>query len=253
MDGSKSSRIEVGKDYEGEKKNKAAPNVDFLPKIPEGHQPRKIVDTEYGPAIRHVVTPEDAKRQVEGATVLNAESDGPKIFSPRDDPRYQGILEGRCCNICVHHDKDMAAQAMLEQNFIERLIHDERWKADWFDDWRIWGICKAFYDGKYARIVHGDAPATCAASDVDSDKKVGSSEGMEQIPCPHFRNTLEHGDTMHASAAGVFGPTKSGKGLDYIRKHEAERSMQDKAEGVKRRFEVAKSRLQIRQQVKKEK
>jgi len=260
------SRIEVLEDHEGKKKQlareqaaqgKIPQDVSFLPPLPEGHQPRQIVDSEFQgekvKAIRHVVTKEDAKQQVDGSTLLSGEDGGPKIFSPRDDPRLQGILEGRSCLICTEFDQDMAAQAMAEQNFIERMHHDERWKSEWFDDYRIWGVCKAFSDSEGLRLNHGDAPATCAASDIDSDKPVGSEEGMEQIPCPYFKNRLQEGDTMHASAAGVSGPTKSGKGKDYIEKHQVERPVQEKAEGAKRRFEVAKSRLEVQQRAAREK
>jgi hypothetical protein len=246
------SKIEVGRDYDGEKKAREEQEkdprkkFDLLPPTP-GFQPREIVDTEHGPAIRHIVTPEQAKRQLRGTDkTVAGDEDGPRIVAPKDDPRYQGIIEGRSCLACTHHDKEWAAVAMKEQNFIERLLIDERWQSEWFDDWRIWGICHKFSSGEGLRIVHGDSPATCAASDIDSSKPIGSKEGSKQIPCPHFRV----GDIMKSSRAGVHGPTASDAASAYIAEMEANRPDKEKAEGLKRRAQQAKHRLDIRRRAK---
>lgn len=214
--------------------------VDLLKKIPvtgnEGliDKPRgdgkyMPVGTEDGVKYRKIITPDDIRREKK----MSGSEPG-KLIMPKDDPRYEALVEKRICINCIYHNRPLAAKAMRDQQFIERLLHDERYKTEWFNDFRKFGICEVFSDDAGTRLVDGDAPAVCAASDADSTKLPGTPEGQEQIPCPHWEEATESGKLV-ATRHGVRGVGRRNQEAAnaYIEEHQKKKPYYDRVSGRK--------------------
>jgi len=211
--------------------------VDLLNKVPDpplldkpGTDGKYMpVGTKEGTKYRKIVTPEDIRKDLK-----MKQPDPGKLILPKDDPRYQALTEKRVCLNCIHHNKEMAAQAMQEQKFIERLLHDERYRTEWFNDFRKFGVCEIFSDGQGLRLVDGDAPAICAASDLDSTKPIDTPEGQEQLACPYWEEATDAGKLI-ATRHGTRGIGKRGREASnaYVEAHQRKKQYYDQVSGRK--------------------
>ena len=154
---------------------------------------------------RKVITQEDREEsaEVRQKLVTLSEDKGTTIKVDKNDPRYEAAVKGRVCCNCVFFNRELAQEAIRQQRFMERAVHEERWRPEWLKNIAQFGVCEQFSDGQGLRLNEPFAPATCAASDVDSTKLPGTEAGMAQIECPHFRSRMEHGEKFTSSRAGT--------------------------------------------------
>lgn len=172
---------------------------------------------------KRIVTPEDVKKDTDGSVAV-AENSGIVTGMNQDDPRFQSILEGRKCGICRHFDNEAAMVAMREQKFVERVMKDEKWREEWFNDYSQYGVCWVFSGDSGLRLNDPNAQATVAASDLDSSLTPGSAEGMAMQQCPYFVDVTKYGTTMTASRSGVRGPTtRREEARAYVLAHQERR------------------------------
>jgi len=148
-----------------------------------------------------VHTPDEAREAEEAKRNQRTLADDgvTKYVVDKDDPRYENAIKGRFCGNCRHHRIDEAQKDMIKQRFIERLVHEEDWKPEWFKNWGAAGYC----DFLAERLIAWEAPAVLPASDLDSALVVGSSDGMVLMPCPNFVSKAEKGGIIISSKHGV--------------------------------------------------
>jgi len=192
---------------------------------------------------RRIVTPDDIRK--EGRKV--SDDEGIQIWKGGDcevDPEHRG----RTCSECLHSNRELAATAMHEQKFIERLLKDERYRSQWFTDFTQIGACEIFSDSSGIRLVFPNAPAICAASDLDSSLGLSTEEGKRQIPCPHFVDRRDQAKAiMHSSKSGVRGPsTRNREAMEYVRRHQANKPKYDYYTGYQRDQEDMQKHLERR-------
>jgi hypothetical protein len=121
-----------------------------------------------------------------------ADEDGtPLVVLPTESEVGQAISTGRLCMFCKHWDLELGQEECRRQKFWQRMLNDEKYRPEWFEDPRTYGLCKA-WDG---RLVPSIAPATCVKSDLDSDL-YHQPGGMDKLPCPHFWDKRVHGSGM---------------------------------------------------------
>lgn len=124
---------------------------------------------------------------------------GIRTVISKDDPRYEAAIKGQFCGNCRHHKITEAQQAMVQERFLERLVHEEEWKLEWLKDWGKAGMCDHFE----GRLIAWENPIVIARSDVDSTVAVGSVEGMERRSCPYFVSKAEKGGMIISTKHGV--------------------------------------------------
>lgn len=150
------------------------------------------------------------------------------VLVQEDDPRYQAAIANRKCEHCSHFDNEQALIAMREQNFVERIVNDDKWREEWFNDYEHYGVCTAFSDSGGLRLNDPNSPGICAASDLDSSLPMGSDEGSVMCLCPYYKNRKEDAFAI-SSRAGVRGPTKrDSEARVYAREHDGRRHRGEK-------------------------
>lgn len=141
-----------------------------------------------------------------------------------NDPMFQAATLGRRCGDCVNWDREACQRAMLEQKFVERLVHQERWREHWLEDYANYGVCWAFSDSHGLAVWPQNHETVIPRSHIDSSLAMGSAEGSEKVLCPYYENRKDRGRFATASAAGVRGPsTRDREAAEYVRYHDERR------------------------------
>ena len=92
---------------------------------------------------------------------------------------------------CRHFNWEAGQQAMKEQRFVERMLLEERYRAEWFENWQMYGFCD-LWEG---RLILANVPALCMRWDLDSSL-VNKPEGQKTVPCPHYEERSGKGDKL---------------------------------------------------------
>jgi len=99
------------------------------------------------------------------------------------------------CMECSNFDIASGQQAIFDQKFWHRMIHDEKYRGEWFENSKTYGFCKLI--GEH-RIKPATSKCTMIASDEDSSLE-GTPKGIKPIPCKHFVLRRTKGSTMSIS------------------------------------------------------
>ena len=105
------------------------------------------------------------------------------------------------CVECTNFDIASGQRAIFDQKFWHRMVHDEKYRAEWFENSKSYGFCRII--GQH-RIKPANSRCTMIGSDMDSSI-AGTPEGIKPVPCQHFRERRTKGDTMSISRSGVRG------------------------------------------------
>jgi hypothetical protein len=125
-----------------------------------------------------------------------ADKDGrPLVVLPSDSEVGRALTTQRLCLFCTNWDLELGQEECRKQKFWQRMLKEEKYRPDWFEDPRTYGLCKAF-DG---RLVPSIAPATCVASDLNAEK-YNKPGAMDKLPCPFYRDKRETGSRMFIGA-----------------------------------------------------
>lgn len=115
----------------------------------------------------------------------------PLVIIPQDSELGKAVTMQHAHGFCRHFNLQQGQQECLDQQFWDRMMREEKYKAEWFDDPRTYGMCP-FFDGRLMGFWH---PALVLMSDIDSSLQ-GTKAGFEKKACPHFENVKERGSGM---------------------------------------------------------
>ena len=115
----------------------------------------------------------------------------PLVVMPNDSEVGRALTVNRLCGFCKNWDHELGQKECQRQKFWQRMLRDEKYKADWFEDPRSYGLCRVFE----GRLVPFVAPATCVKSDFD-EAVYGKPGANDKIECPFFKDKRKHGSSM---------------------------------------------------------
>lgn len=143
-----------------------------------------------------VLTPEQLVERRK--KIHRADEKSPIIVAP-DAKDLQRVLQtGNICGGCAHWRLDQAQQDMIDQRFWERMLQEEKYRNEWFENKGSYGYCQHFE----GRAIPFNAPATNLASDHDASL-YNTKKGMEKVPCPMYKE--RKGSTMSISRSHTRG------------------------------------------------
>ena len=135
---------------------------------------------------------------------LRTSCDDACIILPSDCDIVELTKQGIRCGHCRNCNVEEAQREMRKQNFVERMLREEKYRLEWFRlvdgtiDVTAYGLCDVFD----WRLVDRLAVATCHREDVDESLK-NSKKGREKIPCPFFEPVTGKGAKMVVSRSGA--------------------------------------------------
>lgn len=129
---------------------------------------------------RRVITQSDLEKRRK--TVKRTDDAEPLVVLPDEAAVAQTLKAKRLCGHCRNFDLQAGQEAMRRQRFSERMLREEKYRAEWFEHWNTYGFCKHFE----GRLIPAGNAAVIMRSDIDS-----SSEGktrMDKVPCPNYQD-----------------------------------------------------------------
>lgn len=131
--------------------------------------------------------------------VHRADENQPIIVLPEGNEANLINSTKHICLECSNFDIAAGQHAIFDQKFWHRMMHDEKYRQEWFENSDSYGFCRII--GEH-RIKPATSRCTMIASDNDSSLG-GTPEGIKPIPCPHFVLRSAKGSTMSISRSHV--------------------------------------------------
>lgn len=137
-----------------------------------------------------LLTREQIMRRAEEVT-RDEKTGQPLVIIPRDSD-LGGVIEAqRICGFCRNWDLELGQVECRRQSFWPRMLREEKYRQEWFDDPGSYGLCHVFE----GRLIPSLAPAVCSAEDMDSGLR-GKKGATDKKACPHFRDKRTSGSRM---------------------------------------------------------
>jgi hypothetical protein len=137
-----------------------------------------------------VMTPQQIAARTERMT-RDQETGEPLIVIPDGSPLADAIKKNMMHGACRHFDLQQGQDECLRSQFWQRMMRDEGWRENWFENPGTYGFC-ALFDGRLMSAYH---PATVRAEDLDSTLR-GRKEADEPRVCPFYEDRRARGSTM---------------------------------------------------------
>lgn len=113
------------------------------------------------------------------------------IIIPKDSELGEAITARHTHGCCKHFRLEQGQQDCQDQRFWERMLQDERYRREWFDNPSTYGVCP-YFEGRLMGFLH---PALVNAGDLDSSLR-GTPAEMEKKQCPYFVDRQRSGSCM---------------------------------------------------------
>lgn len=115
----------------------------------------------------------------------------PLVVLPTESEVGRALTTDRLCMFCNNWDQELGQQECLKQKFWQRMLREEKYKPEWFENPHSYGLCRVFE----GRLIPSIAPATCVASDFN-EEIYGKPGGMDKLPCPYYNDKRVVGSKM---------------------------------------------------------
>jgi len=133
--------------------------------------------------------------------VYRGDEKEPIIVLPEGDEASSIQATRHLCMECSHFDLASGQQAIFDQKFWNRMMEDEKYRAEWFENFKGYGFCRLI--GEH-RVKPHTSKCTMAAEDEDSSLG-GTPAGIKPIACKHFSLRSTKGSTMSISSSHTRG------------------------------------------------
>lgn len=130
--------------------------------------------------------------------IARGDEKNPIIVTPGAKDLQRVFQTRRICGACEFWRNEQAQQDVINQQFWERLLQEEKYREEWLENKGHYGYCDHFE----GRLVPFNAPATNMKSDHDASLN-NTKKGMEKIPCEMYRE--RKGSTMSISKSHTRG------------------------------------------------
>ena len=137
-------------------------------------------------------------------TVHRADEREPIIVLPEGNEADLINKTKHLCYECIHFDLKAGQGAIFDQKFWKRMMIDEKYQAEWFENFEGYGFCRII--GEH-RVKPYNSRCTMMAADLDSSLEE-TPAGIKPVPCGHFAERKITGSTMSISRSHT-------KGLDH--------------------------------------
>ena len=115
----------------------------------------------------------------------------PLVIIPKDS-ELGGVIEAQqICGFCRNWDLELGQQSCHNEKFWQRMLREERYRQEWFDNPSTYGLCHIFE----GRLIPSLAPAVCMAVDLDSSLR-GKKGELDKKACPYFRDRRKSGGRL---------------------------------------------------------
>lgn len=121
----------------------------------------------------------------------DAETGEPLIIIPKDSELGEAITARHMHGCCRHFNLQQGQQDCQEQRFWDRMMREEKYRREWFDNPATYGVCPHF-EGRLLGYWH---PALVSAEDLDSSL-AGTPKASEKRSCPYYADKKVTGSTM---------------------------------------------------------
>lgn len=115
----------------------------------------------------------------------------PLVIIPKDSELGEAITARHMHGLCRHFNLDQGQRDCQDQNFWQRMLHDEKYREEWFDRPETYGVCP-YFEGRLMGFYH---PALVLAEDLDTSLR-GTPKASEKKSCPHYVDRREGGSRM---------------------------------------------------------
>lgn len=137
-----------------------------------------------------VLTKEQIMRRAEEVT-RDGVTGEPLVIIPKESDLGNILETQRICGFCRNWDLELGQQECHRQRFWPRMLREEKYRREWFDNPETYGLCHVFE----GRLIPSLAPAVCMASDLDSSL-YGKKGAMDKKECPYFRDRRKGGSRL---------------------------------------------------------